>query len=112
MKKIYENNYKKAVLLQKIKNEFFIESLIQLNNKNVIFFDKENKIKLLRCQNDIKNIFRNKIQNLKVESKEKYGFIFSFIEFKENHIITTSSNKHPCGENVLRVYEIRFNSNM
>ena len=107
----FENNYKKTVLLQKIKNELFIESFIQLNNKNIIFFDKENKIKLLQYQNDIKNIFRNKIQNLKVESKEKYGFIFSFIEFKDNHLITTSSNKHPYGENIIRVFEIKVNSN-
>ena len=107
----FENNYKKTVLLQKIKNELFIESFIQLNNKNIIFFDKENKIKLLQYQNDIKNIFINKIQNLKVESKEKYGFIFSFIEFKDNHLITTSSNKHPYGENIIRVFEIKVNSN-
>ena len=33
------------------------------------------------------------------------------MEFNNNHIITTSTSKHPYGENIIRVYEIKFNSN-
>jgi len=105
------NKYKNHILLQKIKNETYIETLIQLNNKNIIYFDKECKIKFLKFENKNKNIFNDKINSLQKENKDKFAFILSFMEFNNNHIITTSTSKHPYGENVIRVYEIRFNSN-
>ena len=107
----FTNMYKKHFLLQKIKNEIYIETLIQMNNKNIIFFDKENKIKFLKFENKNKNIFNAKINWLQKENKEKIAFILSFMEFNNNHIITTSTSKHPYGENIIRVYEIKFNSN-
>lgn len=107
----FTNMYKKHFLLQKIKNEIYIETLIQMNNKNIIFFDKENKIKFLKFENKNKNIFNAKINWLQKENKEKIAFILSFTEFNNNHIITTSTSKHPYGENIIRVYEIKFNSN-
>ena len=108
----FENMYKKCVLFQKIKVGFYIHLLIQLNNKNILFFDKENKIKLLQYKNENNKIFfANKLYTLKNSNNPNNTFILSFIEFKDNHIITTSTNKHPSSENVIRIYEVQMNSN-
>ena len=108
----FDNSYKKGTLSLKIKNEFYIQTLIQLNNKNCIFFDKENKMKYIQYNKDNKNYFINKIYTLKMNNKDNNNnkFILSFIEFQNNHLITTSTSKHPKGENIIRVYEIKFNS--
>ena len=109
----FENKYKKHFLIFKITNEYYITNLFQLNKRNIVFHDKENKFKFLQYKNEIKNIFDNKIYTLQKESKDKNKspFILSFIEFNNNHLITTSTSKHPHGENIIRVYEIEFKSN-
>ena len=107
----FENLYKKHSLLQKFRNEFYVEILIQLSTRNIIFFDKDKKVKLLEYKNESKIIFNNKIHTLQKVNKEKNYFILSFIEFENNHILTTSTSKHPSGKDVIGVYEIQFNSN-
>ena len=107
----FENLYKKHSLLQKFRNEFYVEILIQLSTRNIIFFDKDKKVKLLEYKNESKIIFNNKIHTLQKVNKEKNHFILSFIEFENNHILTTSTSKHPSGKDVIGVYEIQFNSN-
>ena len=107
----FDNSYKKGTLLIKIKNEIYIQTLMQLNNKNCIFFDKGNKIRYIQFNNDNKKkYFINKINTFKINNKDNNKFILSFIEFQNNHIITTSTSKHPNGENIIRIYEIKFNS--
>ena len=107
----FDNSYKKGTLLVKIKNEIYIQTLMQLNNKNCIFFDKGNKIRYIQFNNDNKKkYFINKINTFKINNKDNNKFILSFIEFQNNHIITTSTSKHPNGENIIRIYEIKFNS--
>ena len=107
----FDNSYKKGTLLIKIKNEIYIQTLMQLNNKNCIFFDKGNKIRYIQFNNDNKKkYFINKINTFKINNKDNNKFLLSFIEFQNNHIITTSTSKHPNGENIIRIYEIKFNS--
>lgn len=107
----FEDMYKKHILLQKIKNKFYIDILNQLSNNNIIFFDKERTFKILEFKRENKLIFNNKIHTLQKMNKDKNAFILSFIEFNNDHIITTSTSKHPLGENVIKVYKIDFCSN-
>ena len=108
---LFQDMYKKHFLLQKIKTDIYIEFLIQLNNKNIIFFNKENNIKFLQYKNENKNIFNNSIYFLQKDKKKKLPFILSFLELNNNHIITTSTSRHPSGEDIIRIYEIQFNFN-
>ena len=57
------------------------------------------------------NIFNNTIYSLQKVNKNKQSFILSFLEFNKNHIVTTSTSRHPSGENIIRLYEIQFNYN-
>ena len=108
---LFQDIYKKHFLLQKIKTDIYIEFLIQLNNKNIIFFNKENNIQFLQYKNENKNIFNNSIYFLQKDKKKKLPFILSFLEVNNNHIITTSTSRHPSGEDIIRIYEIQFNFN-
>ena len=64
----FENKYQKSFLFQKINNKNYIGALIQLNNRNIIFLDKQNKINLLiYIQNkEKKNYFNNEIIHPKI----------------------------------------------
>ena len=104
----FENNYQKCLLIQKIINNNYIGALIQLNDKNIIFWDKKNTINLLIYINEKKNYFHNEIIQPKLNNKAINSFILSFVEFEKNNIITTSTNKHPFGENALRIYKIEY----
>ena len=107
----FDNGYKKGIPIMKIINNIYIDILIQLNNKNCVFFDKGLKMKYIQYNKDNKNYFENKIYIPKETSLENNNkFVFSIMEFKNNHLITTSSSRHPIGENIIRVYEIKFNS--
>ena len=107
----FQNMYKKHFLLQKIKTDIYIEILNQLNDKNIIFFNKENNLKIMQYKKENKNIFNNTIYSLQKVNKNKQSFILSFLEFNKNHIVTTSTSRHPSGENIIRLYEIQFNYN-
>ena len=76
---LFQDMYKKHFLLQKIKTDIYIEFLIQLNNKNIIFFNKENNIQFLQYKNENKNIFNNSIYFLQKDKKKKLPFILSFL---------------------------------
>ena len=104
----FENGYKKIILIQKLNNSSYIGPLIQLSNKNILFFDKENKIKIMNYIGDKKSIYKNDIF---ISKRENDTFVLSFLELEKNQIIATSTNKHPKGENVIRIYNIDYNSN-
>ena len=104
----FENGYKKIILIQKLNNNSYIGPLIQLSNKNILFFGKENKIKIMNYIGDKKSIYKNDIF---ISKKENDTFELSFLELEKNQIIATSTNKHPKGENVIRIYNIDYNSN-
>ena len=104
----FENGYKKIILIQKLNNSSYIGPLIQLSNKNILFFGKENKIKIMNYIGDKKSIYKNDIF---ISKRENDTFVLSFLELEKNQIITTSTNKHPKGENVIRIYNIDYNSN-
>ena len=67
----------------KIINNIYIDILIQLNNKNCVFFDKGLKMKYLQYNKDNKNYFENKIYIPKESSLENNNkFIFSILELR------------------------------
>ena len=107
----FENNYQKCFLIQKIINNNYIGALIQLNDKNIIFWDKKNTINLLIYLNEKKPYFQNEIIQPKLNNKKINSYILSFAEFEKNNIITTSTNKHPLGENAIRIYKIENMNN-
>ena len=104
----FENKYQKSFLFQKINNKNYIGALIQLNNRNIIFLDKQNKINLLiYIQNkEKKNYFNNEIIHPKIINKTNNTFILSFIELENNIILTTSTTKHPLGEDSIKIYKL------
>ena len=103
----FDNKYQKCFLIQKIINNNYIGALTQLRNKNIIFWDKKNRINLISYINQNKEIFQNIINQPKIIGKDiSNHFILSFMEYDENKIITTSTDKHPLGENVIRIYKL------
>ena len=105
----FENNYQKSFLIQKIDNKNYIGALIQLDNKNIIFLDKLNKINLMIYIQEKKNFFQNEITQLKINNKINNTFILSFIELDKNIVLTTSTTKHPLGEDIIRIYKLENN---
>lgn len=104
----FENKYQKCFLVQKIFNKNYIGALIQLNNKDILFSDKKNSINLVLYKNEKKNIFLNEIIQPKIKNKTTNTFILSFIEFEQSNFLTTSTIKHPLGENTIRIYKIEY----
>ena len=104
----FENNYQKCFLIQKIANSNYIGALIQLNNKDILFWDKKNTINIISYISQNKNIYQSTVNQLKINNKSIKTFILSFIEYDNNNIITTSTTKHPLGENVIRIYRIEY----
>ena len=101
-----DNKYQKCFLIQQIANNYYIGPLIQLNNKSIIFWDKKNKINLLNYINQNKMIFNNVINQPNMKNKNNNIYILSFLEYDNNNILTTSTSKHPSGENVIRIYKL------
>ena len=72
-----DNKYQKCFLIQKIVNNYYIGPLIQLTNKNIIFWDKKNKINLLNYLGQNKMIFQNVINQPNIKNKKNI-IIFLF----------------------------------
>ena len=111
-----DNKYQKCFLVMNVPNNNYIGALIQLKNKNIIYWDKDRKIKFINYLNQNKILFDVKINEPKIiinnkPIKNNSNFIISFLEYKENHIITTSTNKHPLGENIIKFYKIDLQNN-
>lgn len=105
----FENNYQKSFLIQKIDNKNYIGALIQLENRNIIFLDKLNKINLMIYIQENKKFFHNEITQPKINNKINNTFILSFIELDKNIVLTTSTTKHPLGEDIIRIYRLENN---
>lgn len=108
-----DNKYQKCFLLQKIFNDNYIGALSQLSCGDVIFWDKKNRINLLKYSNGNKVSYNNEIIQTKIIGKDiKISYIVSLMECNNNEIITTSTSKHPLGEDAIRIYKIENNSKL
>ena len=102
-----DNKYQKCFLLQKIFNGNYIGALLQLNCGDVIFWDKKNRINLLKYANENKVSYNKEIIQTKIIGKDiKSCYIISFMECNDNEILTTSTSKQPLGEDAIRIYKI------